>query len=74
MCANDIKVPTFAITDTKRYVPLVTLSNLDNLNLLEQLKSYFKRIIDWNKYEPKVTVQAPNPYLDFLIKTFCFIV
>ena len=36
MCANDIKVATFAITDTKRYVPVVTLSNLDNLNLLEQ--------------------------------------
>ena len=74
MCANDIKVATFAITDTKRYVPVVTLSNLDNLNLLEQLKSGFKKTINWNKYEPKVTVQAPNPYLDFLIKTFCFIV
>ena len=40
---------TFAITDTKLYVPVVTLSSDDNLKLLEQLKSGFKRIITWNK-------------------------
>ena len=32
---------------------------------MQQLKSGFKRTIDWNKYLTKVTTQAPNPYLDF---------
>ena len=33
---------TFSITDTKLYVPVVTLSTQDNEKLLEQLKSGFK--------------------------------
>ena len=37
---------TFAITDTKIYVPIVTLSTQDNAKLLEQLKSSFKRTIN----------------------------
>ena len=65
--SNDTKATTFATTDTKLYVPVVTLSTQDNANLLEQLKSGFKSTINWNKYESKVPVQAPNPYLDFLI-------
>ena len=36
---------TFKITDTKLYVPIVTLSTQDNNNLLEQLKTGFKRIV-----------------------------
>ena len=44
--------PTFTITDTKLYVPLVTLSTLDDNQLLEQLKTSFKRTILWNKYRP----------------------
>ena len=51
--SNDTKATTFAITDTKLYVPVVTLSTQDNAKLLEQLKSSFKRTINWNKYEPK---------------------
>ena len=35
---------TFKITDTKLYVPVVTLSTKDD-NFLEQLKSGFKRTI-----------------------------
>ena len=58
---------TFTITDTKLYVPVVTLSTPDNAKLLEQLKSGFKRTINCNKYEPKVTVEQQNRYLDFLI-------
>ena len=38
------------ITDTKLYVPVVTLSTQDNAKLLQQLKSGFKRTINWNKY------------------------
>ena len=45
----------------------VTLSTEDNAKLLQQLKSSFKRTINWNKYQLKVIIQAPNPYLDFLI-------
>ena len=41
---------TFSITDTKIYVPVVTLQAQDNTKLLEQLKSGFKRAINWNKY------------------------
>ena len=52
--------PTFTITDTKRYVPVVTLSTQDNAKLLEQLISGFKRTINWNKEEPKVTVEQQN--------------
>ena len=58
---------TFTITDTKIYVPIVTLSTQDNAKLLEQLKSGFKRTIKWNKYEAKVTVDQQNQYLHFLI-------
>ena len=36
----------FAITDTKVYVPVVTLSTQDNAKLLEQLRSGFKRTIN----------------------------
>ena len=42
---------TFAITDTKLYVPVITLSAQDNAKLLQQLKSGFKRTINWNKYQ-----------------------
>ena len=44
------KNATFAITETKLYVPVVTLSIQDNAKSLQQLKSGFKRIINWNKY------------------------
>ena len=44
---------TFAITDTKLYVPVVTLSQQDNEKLLKQLQSGFKRVINWNKYLSK---------------------
>ena len=43
------RITTFAITDTKLYVPVVTLSTQDNANLLHQLKIGFKRTTNWNK-------------------------
>ena len=64
---KDAKATTFAIKDTKLYVPVVFLSTQDNAKLLRQLKSGFKRTVNWNKYQSKVSIQAPNPYLDFLI-------
>ena len=65
--SNDIKATAFAIRDSKLYVPVVTLSTQNNEKLPQQLKSGFKQTINWNKYDPKVSVQAPNPYFDFLI-------
>ena len=43
----------FAIGDTKLYVPVITLSKKDNIKLLKQLESGFKRTINWNKYQSK---------------------
>ena len=57
----------FAITDTKLYVPTVTLSTQDNWKLLQQLKSGFKRTINWNKYQSKVSPERQNQHLDSLI-------
>ena len=59
---------TFAITDTKLYIPVVTLSQQDNAKLLEQLQSGFKRVINWNKYSPKSELLAQNPILNHLIE------
>ena len=48
--------PTFTITETTLYVPVVTLSTQDNVKLLPQLKSGFKRTISWNKYLAKTRI------------------
>ena len=53
-------------TDTKLYVLVTPLSTQDNEKLLEQLKSSFKRAINRNKCQTKITSEAENQYLDFL--------
>ena len=58
---------TFPMTDTKIYVPVVTLLTQDYVKLLEQLKSGFKKTINWNKYQPQVSPERQNQYLDFLV-------
>ena len=47
--SNDAKATTFAITDTKLYVSVVTLSTQGSTKLLQELKSGFKRTINPNK-------------------------
>ena len=59
---------TFAITDTKLYVPVVTLSTQENTKFLLQLKSGFKRVINWNKYLSKPELLAQNPNLTHLVE------
>ena len=59
---------TFAITDTKLYVPVVTLSTQENTKFLKQLKSGFKRVINWNKYLSKPELLAQNPNLNHLVE------
>ena len=54
------------ITDTKPYVPAVTLSTQDNAKLSQQLKSGLERTINLNKYQKKVKIQAQKAYLDCL--------
>ena len=58
---------TFQITDTKMYVPVVTLSKENDTNLLEQLKTGFKRTIKCNKYRSQMTIQPRNNNLNYLI-------
>ena len=59
---------TFAITDTKLYVPVVTLSTQENNKFLQQLKLGFKRVINWNKYLSKPELLAQNPNLNHLVE------
>ena len=58
----------FAITDTKLYVPVVTLSIQENTKFLQQLKSGFKRVINWNKYLSKPALLAQNSNLNHLVE------
>ena len=51
-------MPAFAIADAKLYVSVVVLTQ-DNSKLLWQLKSGFKRTINWNKYQSAV-IQTRN--------------
>ena len=62
------QVPTFTITETTLYVPVVTLSTQDNAKLLPQLKSGFKSTITWNKYLSKPELLAQNPNLNHLVE------
>ena len=45
---------TFKITSTKLYVPIVSLSSKDNVNLAKQLNEGFKRSVYWNEYKSKI--------------------
>ena len=74
--AIDGQVATFAITNTKHYVAVVTLSTRDNAKLLQQLKSAFTSglninqngikwnyiSIKWNKYQSKPRIHTRNQY------------
>ena len=56
-CVSEINNPEnaiFQITDTKLYVPVVSLSKENDIKLLERLKSGFKRTIKWNKYRSQI--------------------
>ena len=50
---------TFTVTDTKLFVPIVTLSSEDKVKLLKLLSEWFKRLIYWNEYKviPNKTVE-----------------
>ena len=41
------RATTFQVPDTKRFVPVVTLSTQDSIKLMQQLKSGYKSTINW---------------------------
>ena len=59
---------TFVIADTKLYVPVITLKIQDNTKLLQQLKSGFKRVINWKFYLSKPELLEQNPSLNDLVE------
>ena len=79
---------TFSVTDTKLYIPVVILSTQDKTKLMKQLKSSFKRTINRNKYQLKIsTERIVKPSIQKSIfrllhwskfsrskQTFCFII
>ena len=64
---NSTGAGKFKITETKLYVPVVTLSTQDNAKLLQQLKSGFRRTINWNKYQSDPKAYAQHRYLNHFV-------
>ena len=52
----------------KLYASVITLSNQDNEKLLQQLKSGFKRTINWNEYLAKPELLRQNSNLSHLVE------
>ena len=50
----DNRETAFKITSKKLYVPTVTLSTKDNVNLTKQLDEGFKRSVYWNECKSKI--------------------
>ena len=59
---------TFETPETKLYVPAVTLSTQDDSKLLPQLKSCFKKTINWNRYLSKEELLEQNSNLNHLVE------
>ena len=52
---SNIKANTkFKTRNTKFYVPIVTLSNKDNIKLVKLLEEGFKRPVYWDEYQTKM--------------------
>ena len=58
---------TLAIDKYKLYIPVVTLFKDDEIKLLTNLKSGFKREIKWSKYRSQMSIEAANNNLNILI-------
>ena len=64
---NSTSAVRFAITDTKLYVPVVTLPTQDNSKFLQQLESGFRRTFNWNKYQSDPKIYAQSRYLNHVV-------
>ena len=51
---------TFQVTSTKLYVPIVSLSFKDNVNLTKLLNEGFKRSVYWNEYKSEIETKEPD--------------
>ena len=47
---------TFQMSNSKYYIPAVTLS-VNDITFLENIKQGFKRTITWNKHRSEITTQ-----------------
>ena len=62
---------TFAITDTKLYVPVVTLNTEDDAKLSKLLREGIKRSVYWNKYKVILKDYVANNYIkEYLMLVF----
>ena len=59
---------TFKITDIKLYVLVVILSKENDIQLLEQLKTGFKRTIKWNKYRSQILFNLGKSFFHLPVK------
>ena len=66
---GDNREATFQIASTKLYVPIVTLSTKDNVNLTKQLNEGFKRSVYSNEYKSKLETKTADKTIlqDFLL-------
>ena len=51
---NVVVVREFKVTNTKLYVPIVTLWSKDNVKLVKLLEERFNRLAHWYEYQKKV--------------------
>ena len=63
---------TFKKTNTKLYVPIVTLSSKDDVKLAKLFEKRFKRSVSWNEYQAKIESISLdlNNLKDFLFMLF----
>ena len=64
---NSAGAEKFEITDTHLYVTVVSLSTQDNAKSIQQLKSDFKRTINWSKYQSSIKPYAKIRYLNHFV-------
>ena len=63
---NSLSGASFKITSCELCLPVVTLSKDDDNELLNHLKSGFKRVVTWNKYLSQISNRSANNNLNFL--------
>ena len=63
----DNQILMFTTTDTKIHVLVMTLAAQNNGKLLQQLKTGFKKTINWNNYQSDPTLQTRIGCLNHLV-------
>ena len=58
--SNIAGAATFKITNTKLYVPIVSLKRKENVSFTKQLSEGFKRSVYWNEYKTKTKSKDLN--------------